>query len=51
MLQSSDSPDAFADLMWMESKRPTSRTIETRYPRLEDMINNYSTGILNLLNR
>jgi glycosyltransferase involved in cell wall biosynthesis len=50
MLQSHDSPDAFADLMWNESKRPNPRTIKTEYPRLEDMISNYSTGILNLLN-
>jgi hypothetical protein len=49
MLQSANETGAYADLIWTESKTSARRQIESNYPRLEDMIENYSSGILNLL--
>jgi hypothetical protein len=49
MLQSPNSPEAYADLILAESGFSEVRRIDRRYPRLDDMVQNYSEGILRLL--
>jgi glycosyltransferase involved in cell wall biosynthesis len=49
MLQSPNSPEAYADLILAESGFSEVRRIDRRYPRLDDMVENYSEGILRLL--
>ncbi|NUP75810.1 MAG: glycosyltransferase [Sinomonas sp.] len=51
LLQSADSADAYADLIYEESCREELRYIPRDYPRLDGMIANFANGILSLLAR
>ena len=51
LLQSADSPEAYAELIHAESCRDELRRIPPNYPRLDGMIANFAAGILSLLGR
>ncbi|KHL02926.1 glycosyltransferase [Sinomonas humi] len=48
LLQSEDSPQAYADLILSESKSEP-RSLPREYPRLDGMIENFASGVLSLL--
>ncbi|MEA5456982.1 glycosyltransferase [Sinomonas sp. JGH33] len=51
LLESRDSPEAYAALVLAEAHLPARRELPRAYPRLDGMIANFSAGILSLLGR